>query len=175
MSKLNRIQIMGRIIEEPEVTYLPGSGVPAIKLRVMTDDGWWDTKKSEYVKRNSYHTVKQINKDADKHGLRKDDWAFVEGSKLTDSWEDRDGNKKYADYIRATIIVEIPNPWDKKGDKGSDSGRGDTGCSGGNDRSYGDNDDSRGRGSGRSNADNQKDDRGYNDRGDVAPNDDIPF
>lgn len=175
MSKLNRIQIMGKIIEEPEVTYLPGSGVPAIRLRVMTDDGWWDTKKSEYVKRNSYHTVKQINKDADKHGLREDDWVFVEGSKLTDSWEDRDGNKKYADYIRATIIVEIPNPWDKKSDKGSDSGRGDPDSRGGDDRGYSDNDNRRGSSDNRRDRNVHDDSRNVGDRGDVAPNDDIPF
>jgi single stranded DNA-binding protein len=103
---------MGRLVDDVEVKYLP-SGACAIKLRVVTDDGWYDTKKSEYKKRPTYHTVKQIGKNAEKAtGFVKGDWVFVEGSRLTDDWEDRDGNKKYADFLKAYIIVEIPDPFE---------------------------------------------------------------
>ena len=112
MSKLNRHCIMGRLVEDVEVKYLP-SGACAIKLRVVTDDGWYDTKKGEYVKRPTYHTAKQIGKNAEKStDLQKGDWVYVEGSRLTDQWEDRDGNKKYADFLKAYIIVEIPDPFE---------------------------------------------------------------
>jgi single-stranded DNA-binding protein len=124
--KLNRHQIAGRIVEDPEYGSIPGSGIPTIKLRVVTDDGWYDTKKSEYQKNNQYHTVKQVSKLVDKMELRKDDWVFVEGSQRTDSWEGRDGEKKYANFIRAVVIVEIPDPWEKKdtgGNRDSGSGR----------------------------------------------------
>jgi len=126
--KLNRHQIAGRIVEDPEYGSIPGSGIPTIKLRIVTDDGWYNTEKKEYQKNNQYHTVKQVSKLVDKMELRKDDWVFVEGSQRTDSWEGRDGEKKYANFIRATIIVEIPDPWEKKdtgGNRGSGSGRDD--------------------------------------------------
>jgi single-stranded DNA-binding protein len=81
---------------------------------VVTDDGYYDTKKSEYVKRPTYHTVKQIGKSAEKYtGLVKGDWVYVEGQRLTDTWEDRDGNKKYQDFLKAFIIVEIPDPFEE--------------------------------------------------------------
>lgn len=174
--KLNRHQIAGRIVEDPEYGSIPGSGIPTIKLRVVTDDGWYDTNKKEYQKRNTYHTVKRINKDVDNMELSKDDWVFVEGQKLTDSWEDRNGDKKYADYIRALHVVEIPDPWEKRErDRSSrDSGRGrdnrDRGRDTGRDR-----DRARGGSSGR-------DDRGYGrenrsrDRDHMPrPTDGIPF
>jgi single-stranded DNA-binding protein len=105
---------MGRLVDDVEVKYLP-SGACAIKLRVVTDDGYYDTKAKppEYKKRPTYHTVKQIGKNAEKSiGLVKGDWVFVEGSRLTDDWVDRDNNKKYADFLKAYIIVEIPDPFE---------------------------------------------------------------
>lgn len=175
--KLNRHQIAGRIVEDPEYGSIPGSGIPTIKLRVVTDDGWYDTKKQEYQKRNTYHTVKRINKDVDDMELRKDDWVFVEGQKLTDSWEGRDGDKKYADYIRAMVIVEIPDPWEKKNSQRGGS-RGDGGRNRPSDRRDSDRRDDR-RGSGRSDR-GQRSDRDRRDdsrdrnRG-SRRDDDIPF
>lgn len=111
--KLNRHIIAGRVVEADHGS-LP-SGAVTSKLRVMTDDGWYDTKKKEYQKRNTYHTVKAIGKVAESMiTLQKDDWCLVEGSRLTDSWEDRDGNKKYADYLRPSFVVEIENPWEDR-------------------------------------------------------------
>ena len=112
--KLNRHQIAGRIVEDPEYGSLPGTGTPTIRMRVVTDDGWYDTKKQEYQKRNTYHTVKRINKDVADMQFRKDDWVMVEGQLLTDVWEDRDGKKRYDNFIRALFIVEVPDPWEKR-------------------------------------------------------------
>jgi single-stranded DNA-binding protein len=183
--KLNRHQIAGRIVEDPEYGSIPGSGIPTIKLRVVTDDGWYDTKKQEYQKNNQYHTVKQVNKAVDKMNFQRDDWVFVEGSSRTDMWEDRDGNKKYSTYIRATIIVEIPDPWENKDSGGGRSSRDDRGSSqrndGRNDRRDSRRDD-RGRGrdrdSRRDGRDRDRDrDRGRDSgRRDMpTPDDDIPF
>jgi hypothetical protein len=36
----------------------------------------------------------------------------VEGSRLTDDWVDREGTKKYSDFLKAYIIVEIPDPFE---------------------------------------------------------------
>jgi len=108
---------MGRLVDGVEVKYLP-SGACAIKLRVVTDDGYYDTKKSEYIKRPTYHTVKQIGKNAEKStDLVKGDWIYAEGQRLTDDWEDRDGNKKYQDFLKAFIIVEIPDPFEEANKK----------------------------------------------------------
>jgi single-stranded DNA-binding protein len=109
--KLNRHCIAGRIVDV-EFGALP-SGAATIRLRVQTDDGWYDTKKSEYQKRNTYHTVKQIGKKVEKlRGLQENDWVYVEGSRLTDSWESG-GEKKYADFLKAITIHEIANPFEE--------------------------------------------------------------
>jgi single-stranded DNA-binding protein len=104
---------MGRLVEDVETRYLP-SGACAIKLRVVTDDGYYDTKKNEYVKRPTYHTIKQIGKNAEKStNLQKGDWVYAEGQRLTDSWENRDGDKQYQDFLKAFIIAEIPDPFEE--------------------------------------------------------------
>jgi single-strand DNA-binding protein len=123
--KLNRHCIIGRLVEDVDTSYLP-SGACAIKLRVVTDDGWFDTKAKEYKKRPTYHTVKQIGKNAEKSThLVKGDWVYVEGSRLTDSWEDRDGNKKYSDFLKAFIIAEVPDPFEEPGKKPEPKPHGD--------------------------------------------------
>lgn len=179
--KLNRHQIAGRIVEDPEYGAIPGSGVPTIKLRVMTDDGWYDQKKQEYQKRNTYHTVKRINKDVDQMQLRKDDWVFVEGQLLTDMWEDRNGDKKYANFIRALFITEIPDPWEKRNtgsggggySSGRNDGRDDRRDSRGHGRRDSRRDDNRGsqQGGGRN---DYRDDR-RDDRGSRQGDNQIPF
>ena len=186
LKRLNRHQIAGRIVENPEYGSIPDSGIPTIKLRVVTDDGWYDTKKQEYVKRNTYHTVKMVNKAVKYMDLRKDDWVFVEGSKLTDSWEDRDGNKKYADFLRANIIVEIPDPWEEEeNSRGRDSGSQRDDRRGGG-RSSGNRGDSRDSGrdrdrGGRDRGRDERDDRDRDSRREDrrpsrrGPDDDIPF
>jgi len=124
---------MGRLVEDVEVRFLP-SGACAIKLRVVTDDGYFDTKANEYKKRPTYHTVKQIGKNAEKStDLVKGDWVYAEGQRLTDDWADRDGNKKYQDFLKAFIIVEIPDPFEeakktKPENKPSGGGRVDEGA-----------------------------------------------
>jgi len=182
--KLNRHQIAGRIVEDPEFGNIPGSGIPTIKLRVVTDDGWYDTKKSEYQKRSSYHTVKRVGKDVDNMELRKDDWVFCEGQLLTDSWEDRNGDKKYATFIRAAIIVEIPDPWEKRDTGGGNrqsSGRDDRGSGGRDDRDSGRRDSRRddrndGRRDSRDRDRDRDSGRGSRDSGrDSQRQDDIPF
>jgi single-stranded DNA-binding protein len=103
---------MGRLVDDIEVKYLP-SGACAIKLRVVTDDGYYDTKKNEYIKRPTYHTIKQIGKNAEKSThLVKGDWVYAEGQRLTDDWVNRDGDKKFQDFLKAFIIVEIPDPFE---------------------------------------------------------------
>jgi len=105
---------MGRLVDDIEVKYLP-SGACAVKARVVTDDGYYDTKAQPpaYKKRPTYHTIKQIGKNAEKSiHLVKGDWIYAEGQRLTDDWEDRDGNKKFQDFLKAFIIVEIPDPFE---------------------------------------------------------------
>jgi single-strand DNA-binding protein len=197
--KLNRHQIAGRIVDDPEYGNLPNGGIATIKLRVVTDDGWYDQKKKEYQKRSSYHTVKRIGKDVDQMEFRKDDWVFVEGQLLTDSWEDREGNKKFATFIRAAIVVEIPDPWEKKdtgGNRGSSqrndnretSSRDDRGPNtrdGGRDDRRDSRQDNRSGGRDRDSGRGGRDDRGRDDRSRDSgrgrtsqappPDDDIPF
>jgi single-stranded DNA-binding protein len=105
---------MGRLVDDIEVKYLP-SGACAIKLRVVTDDGYYDTKKNEYIKRPTYHTIKQIGKNAETSThLVKGDWVYAEGQRLTDDWVNRDGDKKFQDFLKAFIITEIPDPFEAK-------------------------------------------------------------
>jgi single-stranded DNA-binding protein len=106
---------MGRLVDDVEVKFLP-SGACAIKIRVVTDDGYYDAKAKppEYKKRPTYHTIKQIGKNAEKStDLVKGDWIYAEGQRLTDDWVNRDGDKKYQDFLKAFIIVEIPDPFEE--------------------------------------------------------------
>jgi single-strand DNA-binding protein len=103
---VNYVELIGWLGNEPEQRYTP-SGVPIAEFSVATkrfgnrnEDGSWnyDTDWIDVVAWDQLAETAVAN-------LRKGSRVRVTGSLRTDSWEDRDGNKRKRVQVRAEDIL----------------------------------------------------------------------
>mgnify|MGYP005816491813 CR=1 FL=1 len=171
-SSLNKVELIGRLGKDPEVKNL-SNGSAVANFSVATSESWKDKRSGEKVEKTEWHNVVVWNEKtiefAEKY-LAKGDLVRIEGKLQTRSWEDNDGNKKYATEvvipafapIDALMKLSFDNDNRGGGDRDDDRGSSRGGRSNSRDR-----DDDRGsssRSSGRSSSRSRDDDRG-DDRG----------
>ena len=103
---VNYVELIGWLGNEPEQRYTP-SGVPIAEFSVATkrlgsrnEDGSWnyDTDWIDVVAWDQLAETAVAN-------LRKGSRVRVTGSLRTDSWEDRDGNKRKRVQVRTDDIL----------------------------------------------------------------------
>ena len=102
---VNKAIIIGRLGVDPELNST-NSGKEVARLSIATSETWKD-KDGVKQERTEWHRVVCFGKLAEvcmKH-VRKGDQVYVEGKIQTRSWEDNDGNKKYATDIIAHNIT----------------------------------------------------------------------
>jgi single-strand DNA-binding protein len=99
---VNKVILVGNLGADPEVRYTP-SGTKVTNFRIATSDRWTD-KDGNRQERTEWHSIVTFGKLADICGeyLAKGRQVYVEGRIQTRSWEDRDGQKRYATEIVAT-------------------------------------------------------------------------
>jgi len=93
MPNLNKILVMGHLGGDPE---LRDEGTPMCKFSLATTDKW-KNKDGEVQEKTTWHNIVAWGKQAeilDKY-LVKGSPIFIEGSQQHDSYEDKEGNKKY--------------------------------------------------------------------------------
>lgn len=98
MRGINKVIICGRLGHDPELRTTPkGAGVCNISLAtnrpVREGDGWSDVA--------DWHRIELWDKDAERcHKLaKKGDVIAIEGELRTESWTDREGNKRSKTYV----------------------------------------------------------------------------
>ncbi|HUY97036.1 MAG TPA: single-stranded DNA-binding protein [Verrucomicrobiae bacterium] len=105
---LNRVMLIGRLTQDPEMRYLP-SGQPVTQLRLATNryGTGTDGERREFT---DYHDAVVWNigqrKLAEIAGqyLRKGSLVYVEGRLSTRSWDGPDGQKRYRTEVNANDI-----------------------------------------------------------------------
>lgn len=98
---VNMAVIVGRIGKDPEVRYTP-SGAMVTSFSLATDESYKD-KSGTKQKKTEWHNIVTFGKLAEICGnyLEKGKLVFIRGKIQTQSWEDKDGNKKYKTEIIA--------------------------------------------------------------------------
>ena len=99
MSGVNKCIILGRLGKNPELKQVNGTALA--KFSLATSETWTD-KDGEKQERTEWHNCNAWGKQAEvicKY-LSKGDQLYIEGSLETRSWEDDDGNKRYATDIK---------------------------------------------------------------------------
>lgn len=104
MASLNKVYLIGRIGQTPNVHYSQG-GTPVCHLSVATDESY-TTKDGERVNRTEWHRVNVSGRQAENCSvyLTKGSLVYVEGSLGTRKWQDRDGNDRYSTEITARFV-----------------------------------------------------------------------
>lgn len=126
MASVNKVIILGRLGNQPELRYTT-SNKAVTELRVATNDRWTDREGNKQEK-TEWHSVVVWGRDAEncERYLAKGREVYVEGRLETRNWEDQSGQKRYKTEIIAQSVQFL-------------SGRGDgDAAGGGGGRSWGD-------------------------------------
>ena len=105
MNSVNKVILVGHLAADPEVRYTQ-SGTAVAHLRMATNESWTgkDGKKED---RTEWHRVVAWGKLGEICGeyLTKGRQVFVEGKLKTNSWETKEGEKRYSTEITASNVV----------------------------------------------------------------------
>lgn len=106
MSGVNKVIILGRIGQDPEVKTL-NSGDKVANMSVATSESYTN-KSGEKVETTEWHNIEIWGKLAGvvEQYLHKGDQVYIEGKIKTESW-DKDGEKRYRTKIRGLSLQMI--------------------------------------------------------------------
>lgn len=104
MSGVNKVIIVGRLGNDPEVKTFP-SGQTVAQFNVATSENWTD-REGQRQERTEWHRVVVWSKLADVCGkyLSKGRQVYVEGRLQTRSWEDQQGQKRYTTEVVGSTV-----------------------------------------------------------------------
>ena len=105
MAGINKVILIGRLGQDPEVRYTP-SGVAVANFSIATSEEWTDKDSGEKKERTEWHRIVAWRRLGEICGeyLSKGRQVYVEGRLQTRSWDDRDGNKRYTTEIVASDV-----------------------------------------------------------------------
>jgi single-strand DNA-binding protein len=115
MRGVNRVMLIGNLGKDPEVQYLE-KNISVAKFPLATTETHKD-KNGKLISQTEWHIIvlwRGLAELAQKY-LHKGSLIYVEGRLRTRSWEDRDGNKKFATEIVADNLIML----DKRSDSSS--------------------------------------------------------
>lgn len=118
MSGINKVILVGRLGNDPEIRYTQ-QGTAVANFSLATSDNWTD-KDGNRQEKTEWHRVVVWGKIAEICGqyLGKGRQVFVEGRLQTRQWDDKDGNKRYTTEINASTVQFL----DRGQDQASASG-----------------------------------------------------
>jgi single-strand DNA-binding protein len=117
MSGVNKVILIGRLGQDPEVKYTP-SGDAVANFSMATSEEWKDKQSGEKREQTEWHRIVAWRKLGEVCGeyLKKGRQVYIEGKLQTRSWEDKEGVKRYTTEIVASSVQFL-------GDKGEGGGR----------------------------------------------------
>ena len=107
MRGINRVTLMGNLGKEPDMQFLEGN-IAVAKFSLATSEIFKD-KTGKQVTQTEWHNVvlwRGLAELAQKY-LHKGSLVYVEGRLKTRSWDDKDGNKKFATEIIGDNLIML--------------------------------------------------------------------
>ncbi len=95
----NRVQLIGRLGQDPEIVNLDG-GKKLAKFSMATNDSYKNAE-GERVENTLWHNVVAWGKTAEiiENYVVKGKEIAIEGKLVTRSWDDKEGNKRYTTEV----------------------------------------------------------------------------
>lgn len=112
MRGVNKVILIGNLGKDPEIQFLEGN-IAVAKFSLATTETFKD-RSGKLISQTEWHTVvlwRGLAELAQKF-LHKSSQVYVEGRLKTRSWEDKEGNKKFATEIIGDNLIML----DKKSD-----------------------------------------------------------
>ncbi len=104
MAGINKVILIGRLGNDPEVRYTP-DGTAVANFNIATSDEWTDKSSGERKERTEWHRVVAWRRLGEICGeyLSKGKQVYVEGKLQTRSWE-KDGVTRYTTEVIASDV-----------------------------------------------------------------------
>lgn len=114
MAGINKVILIGNLGADPEVRYTPG-GLAVANFRLATTENR-SNKDGQREQHTEWHRIVAFGKLAEICGeyLAKGKQVYIEGRLQTRSWDDKDGNKRWATEIVAGTM-QMLGPAGKQG------------------------------------------------------------
>ena len=119
MRCVNRVVLIGNLGKDPDIQYLEGN-IPVAKFPLATTETYKD-KTGKLISQTEWHTVvlwRGLAELAQKY-LHRGSLVYIEGRLKTRSWEDKEGNKKFATEIVGDNLIMLDKRNDGTGGIGS--------------------------------------------------------
>lgn len=132
MSSVNKVIIVGRLGNDPEVrSFQNGGGVTNIS--VATSERWTDKNTGERKEQTEWHRISLFNRlgEIAAQYLRKGSMVYIEGSLQTRKYTDQQGVERYSTEIRASEMRMLSSN-NEQGGFGGNQGYNNGGGFGGN-------------------------------------------
>ena len=102
MAGVNKVIILGRLGNDPDMRYMP-SGEAVANLSIATSETWTDKNTGEKREKTEWHRVVAFRKLAEIIGqyCKKGDQIYIEGKLQTRKWSDKNGQDHYTTEIIA--------------------------------------------------------------------------
>src|ERR1041384_2772941 len=112
MRGVYRVMLIGNLGKDPDVQYLEGN-IGVAKFSLATTETYKD-RSGKLVSQTEWHTVvlwRGLAELAQKY-LHKSSLVYIEGRLRTRSWEDKEGNKKFATEVVGDNLVMLDKRMD---------------------------------------------------------------
>ena len=112
MRGVNRVMLIGNLGKDPDIQFLEGN-IAVAKFSLATTETYKD-RNGKLVSQTEWHIVvlwRGLAELAQKY-LHKGSLVYIEGRLKTRSWEDKEGNKKFATEIIGDNLIML----DKRAD-----------------------------------------------------------
>lgn len=110
---INKIMLIGRVGNNPEVTYLD-NGIAVAKFSLATSDVY-KNKSGEKVENTTWHNIvlwRSLAEVAEKY-VTKGALLYIEGKQLNKSYTDKDGVKKYTSEVSGDVMKMLGSKKDE--------------------------------------------------------------
>lgn len=118
MRGVNRVTLIGNLGKDPDMQFLEGN-IGVAKFSLATTETFKD-RSGKLISQTEWHTVvlwRGLAELAQKY-LHRGSLVYIEGRLKTRSWEDKDGNKKFATEIVGDNLIMLDKRSDAAGGTG---------------------------------------------------------
>ena len=130
MRGVNRVMLIGNLGKDPDMQYLEGN-IGVAKFPLATTETFKD-RSGKLVSQTEWHTVvlwRGLAELAQKY-LHKGSLVYIEGRLRTRSWEDKEGNRKFATEVVGDNLIMLDKRTDGSGHAASAAPQGEVGTEG---------------------------------------------
>ena len=111
MAGVNKVIIVGRLGNEPEMRAMP-NGEAVANISIATSESWTDKNTGERREVTEWHRVVFYRRQAEVCGeyLHKGSQVYIEGRLKTRKWQDQSGKDRYTTEIQGDLLQMLGDP-----------------------------------------------------------------